>query len=314
MKNIYAQGALLLVFLGAGVHSVQAQQPEESPTIILKADNHTQDTSSSTHATPTPVVANISKENKKGAAARRKRQSLYKQKKVTMSDMTYEQLKETKNKRIQEKNLESAIKYAQKMLPLCKDMHEQQDLKIELADLLFDNGELEKAGKEYQDFAKLYPGTSKVEHATYRAILCSFYGILDSQRDQTKTKDTLDLTLAFLERAEVFNEHHDEVLAIQKQCYDRLVESEINVLNYYLQNDRFTAAQVRVDGLRKDYAPKVADLEPRLLSVEIVLAEKQGKQDIAAEKKLALQEKYPNFKEAEVLIAQVQENRFVTKF
>jgi outer membrane assembly lipoprotein YfiO len=248
------------------------------------------------------------------SAARRKRKSLYKQKKVTMRDMTYEEMEEAKNQRIKDKNLEAAIKYAEKMIPLCKDMHKQRDLTLELADLLFDNAQLDKAGKVYQEFVKLYPGTNAIEHASYRAILCSFYGILDSQRDQTKTQETLDLTVAFLERAEIFTERNEEVVAIQKKCYERLVESEMNVLNYYLQNERFNAAQVRIDGLRKDFVPKMADLEPRLLTTEIIIADQQGKTELATEKRLTLQNKYPTFKEITTVIAQAKEKSFVDKF
>lgn len=248
------------------------------------------------------------------SASRRKRQSVYKEKKVYMRDMTYDELRTTKNERIKEKNMDAAIKYAEKMIPLCKDMHELKDLTLELADLLFDHGQLEKAGKIYQEFVKLYPGTSAIEHASYRSILCSFYGILEYDRDQTKTKETLDLTTAFLERSEIFTEKHDDVLDIQKKCYERLVDSEINVLQFYLNNDRFSAAQVRIDGLRKDYAPKMADLEPRLLTTEIMIAEKQGKTELAGQIRLALQDNYPNFNAADTVIAQVKTTSFVDKF
>lgn len=251
---------------------------------------------------------------KSTAAARRKRQSIYKKKKVYMRDMTYEELRETKNQRIAEKNIEAAIKYAEKMLPLCKDMHEQKNLMLELANLLFDQGELEKAGKIYQEFVKLYPGTTEIEHASYRAILCSFYAILDCERDQSKTKETVDLTIAFLERSEIFTEKHDEVLAIQRKCYERLVESEFNVLQYYLNNERFTAAQTRIDGMRKDYAPKMADLEPRLLFTEIVIADKQGKTEVATEKKLLLTTNYPAFNATEIIAAHTPEKSFADKF
>jgi outer membrane assembly lipoprotein YfiO len=251
---------------------------------------------------------------KKSSSARRKRQSMYKKKKVTMRDMTYEEMEEAKDQRIKDKNLEAAIKYAEKMLPLCKDMHKQRDLTLELADLLFDNAQLEKAGKIYQEFVKLYPGTAAIEHASYRAILCSFYGILDSQRDQTKTQETITLTTAFLERSEIFTQRNEEVLTIQRKCYERLVESEMNVLDYYLNNDRFSAAQVRIDGMRKDFGLKMVDLEPRLLTIEIVMAEKQGKPELAAEKRLALHDKYPTFNEVNVVIAQAKENNFVDKF
>lgn len=313
MKNTYSLHAALALSILTITSNTQADTQEKNNTLVLKSDTvHTQpESSAQEHVKDERKPLDPTK---KGSASRRKRQSVYKKKKVIMRDMTYEEMKETKNQRVKDKNLEAAIKYAEKMLPLCKDMHEQRDLTLELADLLFDYGELEKAGKVYQEFTKLYPGTAAIEHASYRAILCSFYGILDSQRDQTKTKETVDLTVAFLERSEIFTERDDEVRSIQQKCYERLVESEMNVLNFYLFQEKFNAAQVRIDGLRKEFAPKIADLEPRLLTTEIVIAEKQGKAELAQEKRLALNEKYPTFSEVSTVIAQATENNFVDKF
>jgi outer membrane assembly lipoprotein YfiO len=315
MKRIQIKSAFLLIFMLIPMSSIQGKTQETSPVLALKAN------AAHIESLSTPADTKVEKRmpldpTKKSSASRRKRQSVYKKKKVYMRDMDYEEMREAKNKRIEDKNIEAAIKYAEKMLPLCKDMHEQKDLMLELADLLFDNGELEKAGKKYQEFVKLYPGSeiTAIQQASYRAVLCSFYGILDSQRDQTKTQEALDLTIAFLERSEIFPERKDEVLTIQKKCYERLVESEMNVLNFYLNKGRFNAAQTRIDGLRKDYAPKMADLEPCLLTTEIIIAEKQGKTELAAEKRLALFDKYPTFSEVTTVIAQGRENKFVDKF
>ena len=314
MKHINIKSFLSLVFMLAATSSFPADLQQVSTT--LSHETQTAPTKAIVQPEPAEEVKKRTPldPTKNSTSSRRKHQSKYKKKKVTMSYMSYEEMEESKDQRIKDKNLEAAIKYAEKMLPLCKDMHKQRDLTLELADLLFDNAQLEKAGKVYQEFVKLYPGTAAIEHASYRAILCSFYGILDSQRDQTKTQETVDLTVAFLERSEIFTERNEEVLNIQRKCYERLVESEMNVLDYYLNNERFNAAQVRIDGLRKDYVPKMVDLEPRLLSTEIVIAEKQGKTELATEKRLALHDKYPTFSEVTTVIAQAKENNFVDKF
>lgn len=313
MKSMYFKSTFLVLFMLTPLSSIQGETQQSSPALALKVN---QEATNPDLAKPKEAVQERKPldPTKTTVSSRRKRQSVYKKKKVYMRDMTYEEMKDAKNQRIKDKNMEAAIKYAEKMLPLCKDMHEQKDLTLELADLLFDNAELEKAGKVYQEFVKLYPGTGAIEHASYRAILCSFYGILDSQRDQTKTQETVDLTVAFLERSEIFTERNEEVLTIQRKCYERLVESEMNVLDYYLNNERFNAAQTRIDGLRKDYAPKMVDLEPRLLTTEIVIAEKQGKSELAAEKKMELARNYPTFSEVSTVIAQAKENNFVDKF
>lgn len=299
MKNISVQRSFLFLVLLNIVNPIRTQPKDPSVCLTLKAEDKRK---------PLDPM-------QKRSPSRRKRQRVYKKKTVTMRDMTYEEMKEVKNKRIQEKNIEAAIKYAEKMIPLCKDMHEQRDLTLELADLLFDYGQLEKAGKKYQEFVKLYPGTDiqAIEKASYRMVLCSFYSILDSQRDQTKTQETIEFAATFLERAEIFNQHTDEVRMIQQKCYERLVESDMNIVNFYLMNERFNAAQVRIDNIRKEFTPKVADLEPRLLTIEVVLAEKQGKHELAAEKQLVLHDKYPTFSQVNTLIAQ-NKNNFVNKF
>lgn len=315
MKRINLKSSLLLLFMFA-VTTLKADMHDASSTLSFKAHQASENpaTKPAHSAQAETKKRTLLDPTKTTSASRRKHQSLYKKKKVTLSYMSYEEMEEFKNLRIKDKNLEAAIKYAQKMLPLCKDMHKQKDLTLELADLLFDNAELEKSGKVYQEFVKLYPGTAAIEHASYRAILCSFYSILDSQRDQTKTQETVDLTVAFLERSEIFTERNEEVLTIQKKCYERLVESAMNVLDYYLSNERFNAAQTRINGLRKDYALKIVDLEPRLLTTEIIIAEKQGKHELAAEKRLALHDKYPTFSEVATVIAQNTEKSFVDKF
>lgn len=314
MKNRSSQSLFLSIIIFVFMGIAQAA-PQEASVVTLKKDVLEQSPVKKPAQTEEKKQKKVPLDpTKNSTSSRRKHQSKYKKKKVTMSYMSYEQMREAKDDRIKEKNREAAIKYAEKMLPLCKDMHEQRDLTLELADLLFDNAQLEKAGKIYQEFVKLYPGTAAIEHASYRAILCSFYSILDSQRDQTKTQETVDLTIAFLERSEIFTERNEEVLTIQKKCYERLVESEMNVLNYYLNNERFTAAQTRINGLRKDYALKIVDLEPRLLTCEIVIAEKQGNAQLVAEKRLALHDKYPTFSEVTTVIAQTTENNFVNKF
>lgn len=193
----------------------------------------------------------------------------------TISTMTFDELREAKNRKLQENNVEIAIKYAEKMLPICKDMHELKDLTIELADLYFHHGDLEKAGKLYNEFTKLYPGYDKIEHAKHKAILCSFYSILNAENDQTKTKETIALTQEFLERSDIFTQYASEVENIQKQCYRRLVESDKYIVEYYLNRDSFNAAQTRINNMRKDYGTAMPNLEPELLSYEIQIAQKR---------------------------------------
>jgi outer membrane assembly lipoprotein YfiO len=236
-----------------------------------------------------------SKKKKLTVADKRKRKRGYQKKYLNMRDMTYDELKVVKAQKKKENDVENLIRYNEKMLAMCKDMHELKDITLELADLLYASGDHEKAGKLYGEFIKLYPGTQEVEYAYFRAITCCFEGILESDRDQSRTKETLELTKRFLERADVFEKHIDDVLKIKTLCCERLIESEMNIINFYMVRNCYKAVQNRLAGLQKDFANTVDNLTPRLLTVEIELAFKQNKIEDATQKLVLLQEKYPDF-------------------
>lgn len=221
-------------------------------------------------------------------------------KRHTLRDMDYDELKITKNKRIEAGDIDGAIKFAEKMVPMCKDMNELKELTLELADLYFKHGELEKAGKLYVEFTKLYPGNDQVELAYYRAIQCSFSGILDAERDQTKTRDALELTNKFLERGDVFTKYNKEVKALQEKCYEQLVESEKGIISYYADRKQFKAATSRVESMKKDIQPHAPKLEPQLLALEYNLAIKQNDMVLAQATYEKLNTKFPDFAAATV--------------
>ncbi len=191
-----------------------------------------------------------------------------KQKRKTLSQMNYDELKEMKVAYLADGNKESAIKFLEKMIPACNDLEELRVIMLELADLQFDNGSLEKAGKLYKEFTKLYPGNNKIEYASYKAILCSFYATLDSDRDQSNTKDTLDLAQTFLQRADVFTTHAKDVESILTTCRKKLIDSEMNIFNFYFKRGSYNSAQKRVEGIRKEFGVAMPEIEPQLLVLE----------------------------------------------
>lgn len=271
-------------------------QEKKAPIKVVKSEQPT-----------IPDVAVKPTEKKRirlSAVDRRKRKSLNKVKRHTMRDMSYEELKEHLQQKLAQDDIQGAIRYAEKMVPMCQDMHELRDLSLELADLLFKVGEIEKAGKLYTEFAKLYPGNDKVEYAYYRAITCAFSAILAPTRDQTKTKETLELAHAYLERADVFIEHKDEIKQIAYKCVERLTESEFGVIEFYLKRGNFKAVQNRIDGLRKDFGLQMLALEPRLLTLEVNLALKQNNNDLHLLKLAELEKRFPEYSATSVLIAQ----------
>jgi len=210
--------------------------------------------------------------------------------------MNYKELKITKNKMLKNGNKTSAIKFIESMLPLCDDLKEIHNLMLEIADLLFDTGQLEKAEKIYNEFTLLYPGSNNVEYALYKAILCCFYATLSVDRDQTKTHETLALSDRFLKRAEVFTTHLDEVKKIAQQCNVKLAKNELVVAEFYLNKGyprSLNATQKRLELVRTTYLDKAPDVEPHLLALEYRLAEKTNNNEEATSKFSELHTKFP---------------------
>jgi|SRR5579872_1232000 len=229
----------------------------------------------------------------------------------TLRTMTYKELKNSKDSLLQAGDKSSACKYLEKMLPLANDLEDRRDVMLELAETYFDTGDLEKAGKMYNEFTTMYPSSKAAEMASYKAILCSFYATLDSERDQTKTQDTIELALAFLERGPVFDTYAKEVKDILKQCRTKLFDNEAGIFNFYVNRGMFTSANTRLELIRKTIAPQLPDAEPRLLVLECSLAERQNNPTLLAQKQAELVQKFPEFTQT---LVQAKPKSFLNRF
>ena len=105
-------------------------------------------------------------------------------------------------------------------------------------------------------------------------------------RDQSKTEETVALTELFL-REEHFSTYREDVLRVQKQCYEQLAASECNVCSFYLSNGKLKAAEKRLASLRSNWLPKLPTLEPEIIALETQLVEQR-------EMSIALQNKNNN--------------------
>lgn len=208
----------------------------------------------------------------------RMRKKSKKEKKVkkinTYLDMDYDQLMVAKDLHVAKNNLPSAIKYVEQMMKLCGDITKLADHLLELADLLFQAGQIQKASRLYTEYATLYPGSEKMEYALYRAIYSSFTSILPSDRDQTRTEETVGLTEVFLLQ-DHFVTHRNEVKEIQQKCYAQLATSECSVCSFYITRDRFTAAEKRLNTIRSKWLPKLPTLETEVIALEAQLTERK---------------------------------------
>lgn len=199
-------------------------------------------------------------------SAKKKRTSLFGGK--TIKDMNYEESLAYKEKAIKEKNNEGAITALENALKLCKNITMRTQHTIELADLFFDSGDLLKAELLYTEFSRLYPGSDLIEYALYKAILSSFYATLDIRRDQTKTHETLALTEKFMDRADLFKKYYPDVTKIRSQCQHKIADSEISICNFYIKRGNTSSAQTRLNNIKKDWMPKIPEIEPQLTMLQ----------------------------------------------
>lgn len=235
-------------------------------------------------------------------------------KKKLMRDMSYDELKEAKNKQVQAKDSASAIRYLEKMLPMSSDPQERRTTMLELADLYFDTGELEKAGKLYNDFTHLYSGNNKVEYASYKSVLCSFYGTLSSDRDQTKTVDTIERAEKFLERSSVFTTYTPDVQKIATDCRKKLFDNQVGIYTFYFNRGRYTSAQTRLENIRKEFIPVLPEVEPHILVLEADLALKLNNTTLLTQKQAELATKFPTYHQELVVAQNKNSRRFINRF
>ncbi|MCK5632361.1 outer membrane protein assembly factor BamD [bacterium] len=232
-----------------------------------------------------------------------------KKKRKTLSTYDYETLKKEKEKFLAKGNNDLAIKFIEKMVPLCTDLAELSGLMLELADLLFETSHLVKAERLYTEFVHLYPGHKQAEYASYKSILCSYWKTLDHFRDQSKTHETLALVDTFLQRKEIFTTYQKEVIEIQTSCQEKLLDSEVSIFNFYLQRGDLLAAKTRLENIEKEFLTLLPDKEPILISLACDLAQKENNTTVLEEKKLLLEQKFPEYIQQKTVIADAKQTR-----
>jgi outer membrane assembly lipoprotein YfiO len=227
-----------------------------------------------------------------------------------VKDMTYEELKLAKDSATASGNHENAVDCLNRMIILGTDLHELQYTRIELADTLFESGELEDAEKKYKEFLALYPNSEHVEYARYRTVLCCFYQTLDADRDQSKTKESVKLSQEFLKN-EKYQQFAQDVRTIQTYCTDQLFDSEARIFAFYLEEQKdVVAAQRRLDDIKEQFST-VKRLAPLLLDLECKLAQAQGNTALFFEKQATLAKMN---QDAGITVAHAEPKQYAAQF
>lgn len=187
---------------------------------------------------------------------------------TNIKDMTYDQLAIARKYYDELGYHERAVKCYERMLLISKDAMELNSLRLELADRFFEEGDFEKAGKLYTGFLEFYPGSNKREYVEYKAILAHFYLTLSCDRDQSETKNTLALTQSFLEHESIYTTYAQEVKDIQKKCYAKLTQSEVEICAFHLRHGNPKGAEQRLAYINKHLRHHAPQLEHEILALE----------------------------------------------
>lgn len=185
------------------------------------------------------------------------------------------ELKEGLQKALDENDYETATKYLDALRMVCTDTEELKNILLQMADLYYKREEWAKAERAYNEFVMLYPGAQKCDLAHFRAIECGFKLTLEPDRDQTKTQEVLKLADEFVV-AHKDSGYLNEVITIATHCREKLLASDINVFNFYMNNKNYKAAQKRLDIISKEHVPQLASAEPKTLELTIQLAHAQN--------------------------------------
>lgn len=191
-------------------------------------------------------------------------------------NMTFAEAQQAKEHYVKEKDNEMVIKCGQRLLAVGGDQEVMRIARLELAELFLEKKNYAEAEKYAQEYQKYYPGAGETKRADYIAIQANYLSKLTANRDQQKTRATIDLAKQFLEKHPQDKEYAQEVHRMMHDCYASLIESEIHIIttqlntyNHTKKEMALTAAQKRFAYLKEQYLPhapeiSVASLESRL--------------------------------------------------
>lgn len=173
---------------------------------------------------------------------------------------------------VHKKDYAFMISLLERLIALSDNHASVKIYKLQLADTHYAAHHIEIAATLYEDFAILYPGSKECEYVLYKAVACMFELSLEPDRDQTNTKKTIALIKEFLKRA-ITKELIDEAQEMLKQCYTKLYDHEVYVFRFYAKRKNFTAAQLRLDYIAKNFTQIISDCDEKVknLTTELEL-------------------------------------------
>ncbi|MCK4265272.1 outer membrane protein assembly factor BamD [Candidatus Babeliales bacterium] len=216
-----------------------------------------------------------------------------KEKEKNIADMSFNELKSATTTFIESGDKNHAIVALEGILEKYSEKKEISDYRLILADLHFIKRNYAAADRCYEKYAQMNPGNS--EYAAYKSILSKFKQTLDKYRDPSMAKKTLGLAKAFINTPDFDSgKYTKEVKNIIYTCEKKLIDNEIQVLNFYIRQGKFSSAEKRIEYLKEHFISKHAEVEPQIVYLESKLAYRKKDKKAAQEKYEVLADKFPD--------------------
>ena len=207
-------------------------------------------------------------------------------------DMSFEELEKKSVAYLEKKRYDDASEYLEQIIAKFSDRADIHRFKMILADTYFKAGNYPSACQMYDHYNQYYPSDRNAEYSKYQSVLAQFYQTLKTDCDQTATEETIKRCCSYLE-TNGYQQYKRDVQDIQNTCEHKLINKEIYVYNFYLQQEKYDAAKNRLNYLKTHYLPKKKTLEPQLLYLECKLAQKQQDNKLIQKNVETLFSQYP---------------------
>lgn len=179
------------------------------------------------------------------------------------------------------KDNEMMIKCYERALTVGGKQALMKRLTIQLAEAYIIQKDYEKAKKHANTYVTLYPGDKEARKAAFLEIQASYLDTRIADRDQQKTAETIELIDAYKKNysnsttANLDDEYREKIDEILVNSYNKIIESEINIAETYLNRynhfknfSALNAAQKRIKHVKTAILPKIGVENKKLNDLE----------------------------------------------
>lgn len=170
------------------------------------------------------------------------------------------------------------------------------DAELAIADTYYLQESYAEAQVSYQNFRELHPKHPKIDYVIYKTGM-SYYMQLPETDDRDLTLGN-DVIYHFQELVDKYpqSQYAAEAKTKRDETYERLMKKELYIADFYLQQEKYSAALYRYEEALKKYPGYGFD--PRAHYGAFMAAKNSGQNDKQKSHASVLLKKYPNSEEA----------------